>query len=271
LRETSISATPRHFASQRRSPWGWALSGILVGLLLTLLLNAPARWLTELVQQSLTGRLLLDDARGSVWNGSARLTLTGGAGSTDAATLPGRLSWQLRPSWTGLRLDLNADCCMQQAWQWQVQPRWGGARLLLADQVSQWPTPWLRGLGTPWNTLQVEGQLALSTQALVLEWASGRLLLAGQAQLDALQISSRLSTLKPMGSYRVILSGGNAPGFVLSTLAGALQLSGSGQWVGSRLRFEGVASAAPDRLDALSNLLNIIGRRDGERSIIKIG
>jgi general secretion pathway protein N len=32
-----------------------------------------------------------------------------------------------------------------------------------------------------------------------------------------------------------------------------------------------MASAAPDREGALSNLLNIIGRRSGPRSIITIG
>jgi general secretion pathway protein N len=37
------------------------------------------------------------------------------------------------------------------------------------------------------------------------------------------------------------------------------------------LRFEGEASAAPERAEALANLLNIIGRRDGTRSIIKVG
>jgi len=57
----------------------------------------------------------------------------------------------------------------------------------------------------------------------------------------------------------------------LSTLDGALQLTGSGQWVGSRLHFSGEASAAPDRETALANLLNIIGRRTGARSIITIG
>ncbi len=271
FRRKPTAVTPRLLSADRRSPWGWALTGTLVGLLLATLLNAPAHWLTALVQQGLGERVLLQDVRGTLWNGSARLTLAGGPGSTDSASLPGRLSWLIRPSWSGLRADLNADCCMQQAWHWRVQPGWGGVRLLLSDSVSQWPAQWLSGLGTPWNTVQVEGQLTLSTQALVLEWASGRLLLAGQAQLDALQISSRLSTLKPMGSYRVVLTGGSAPGFVLSTLDGALQLSGTGQWVGNRLRFEGVASAAPERMEALSNLLNIIGRRDGARAIIKIG
>ena len=69
----------------------------------------------------------------------------------------------------------------------------------------------------------------------------------------------------------VVLQGGEVPTLALSTLDGALQLSGSGQWVGNRLRFAGEASATPEREAALSNLLNIIGRRNGARSIITIG
>ena len=253
------------------SPWAWALAGAVFGLLLTLLLNAPARWLAAAVQQGTGGRLLLQEARGTVWRGSARLVLAGGLGSTDAATLPGRLTWQLHPHVSGLQATLQADCCMPQAGQVSLQPRWGGFTLTLADSQSQWPAQWLTGLGTPWNTVQAEGQLALSTQGLSVQWTAGRLLLAGRAQLDAVQLSSRLSTLKPMGSYRLVLSGGATPTLQLDTLDGSLQLSGKGQWVGAKLRFDGVASAKPEHLDALSNLLNIIGRRDGERAIIKVG
>jgi general secretion pathway protein N len=57
----------------------------------------------------------------------------------------------------------------------------------------------------------------------------------------------------------------------MTTLEGALLLQGSGRWVGSRLRFEGSASAAPEREAALANLLNLIGRRSGARSIITVG
>lgn len=256
---------------QTTTPWSWAAAGALLGLLLATLLNAPARWLTEPLQQAMDGRVVFEDARGTLWNGSARLLLAGGAGSSAAATLPGRLAWLIRPDWSGLQADLQADCCIHQAWRLSVQPRWGGVRLALADSLSQWPALWLTGLGTPWNTVQAEGQLTLATQGLSVEWAAGRLLLAGRAQLDAAQISSRLSTLKPMGSYRITLLGGATPSFALETLEGSLQLSGSGQWVGSKLRFEGLASAAPERLEALSNLLNIIGRRDGARAIIKVG
>ena len=97
---------------------------------------------------------------------------------------------------------------MQQAWRLTVQPRWSGTEFALADSLSQWPAQWLTGLGTPWNTVQADGQLTLVTQGLTLQWAAGRLLLGGRVQLDATQMSSRLSTLKPMGSYRISLLGG---------------------------------------------------------------
>ena len=254
-----------------RTPWAWALAGALLGGMLAVVLNAPARWFTAVLEQASQGRVVLGDARGTLWSGSAQMTLTGGAGSTDAATLPGRLVWQLRPRWSGLQADLQADCCLQQPWRLNLRPQGGGALLTLADSLSQWPAQWLSGLGTPWNTVQAEGQLTLTTQGLSLTWAGGRLVLAGRVQVDARQIASRLSTLKPMGSYRITVLGGATPSLQLETLEGPLQLSGHGQWAGARFRFDGEASAAPLRLDALSNLLNIIGRRDGARSLIKVG
>ena len=60
-------------------------------------------------------------------------------------------------------------------------------------------------------------------------------------------------------------------GPIVFTTAGALQVTGQGQWVGPTLRFRGEAAAADDAEQALNNLLNIIGRRQGKRSIITIG
>lgn len=270
------ASASRPFASRSddRAPWGWAASGAVLGLLLALLLLLPARWLAQAVQQASAGQVLLQNARGTLWSGSARLTLSGGEGSPASAMLPGRVQWRLRPSadtGLGLALQLSADCCLRQPWRWTLVPHWAGTRLNAADSASQWPAQLLTGLGTPWNTIAAQGQLALSTRALVLTWSRGRLQMAGSAQLDALDMSSRLSTLKPMGSYRVSVQGGDAPVLQLATLDGALKLSGQGQWVGGRLRFVGEAAAAPESQAVLANLLAIIGRREGARSIIKIG
>jgi general secretion pathway protein N len=248
-----------------------ALAGAAVGALVAALVFAPASWLTARVERASGGRVQLMQPQGTVWNGSAELVLTGGAGSRAALALPGAVRWKLRPDWRGLRAQVDADCCTPQPLRLQFSPRWGGGRLMLADGRSQWPATLLAGLGTPWNTVQPEGALVLSTKGLSVEWVKGRLTLAGQARLDANGLSSRLSTLKPMGSYRLTLDGGVTPHLRLETLDGSLQLAGSGEWAGSNWRFRGVAQAAPDRAAALSNLLNIIGRRDGERSIITIG
>jgi general secretion pathway protein N len=254
-----------------RPPWRWAWAGSLLGLALAGLLCAPARWLAAGVAQASQGHVQLADPRGTVWNGSAQLVLSGGADSHDRTALPERLGWKIRPALPGLSVGLWAECCMAQPLQLHATPHWGGGQLTLTDSQSHWPAPLLAGLGAPWNTLQPEGTLALNTQALVLDWNAGRMVLAGQARLEAIDMASRLSTLKPMGSYRLTLNGGTPITLQLETLGGSLQLSGSGQWVGARLRFEGTATAAPDRVDALSNLLNIIGRRDGARATIKVG
>lgn len=254
-----------------RSPWAWAALGAVAGLLLALVAFAPAQWVATRVAAATAGRVLLPDARGTVWNGSAQLVLTAGPVSSDATALPSRVEWRLRPAWAGLRLVLHTDCCTPAPLAVVWRKGWARTTLEVADGQSQWPAALLAGLGTPWNTLQFEGELALSTQALSLEWTEGRVSVAGRAELLAQRMSSRLSTLRPMGSYRLVLSGGAVPALQLSTIEGDLQLSGSGQWIGSRLRFNGEASAAAEREAALANLLNIIGRRNGARSIITIG
>jgi general secretion pathway protein N len=138
-------------------------------------------------------------------------------------------------------------------------------------RVGQWPAAWLAGLGTPWNTLQLGGVLQLSSPGVVLESAQGRWQLRGDATLDLVSVSSRLSTLPTLGSYRLRLQGADAATITLSTLEGALQLSGSGQWSGGRVRFRGEARASPESEAALNNLLNIIGRRQGAQAVIQIG
>lgn len=261
--------------STGRATWPWAWGGAMLGLVLASLLWAPARWLAWGVAQASQSHVQWSAPRGTVWQGSAQLTLTGGPGSLDTQTLPGRLHWRIQPGLTTWRITLRADCCMEQAIEAQIQAGLSTLSLALSDHHSRWPAAWLSGLGAPWNTLQTEGQLQLSTSALRLQWAAGRLQMQGHLAVQAQGLSSRLSTLKPMGSYRVDIRGtptGTAtPELQLSTVHGPLQLHGQGQWVGSRLRFTGQASAEPGSEAALSNLLNVIGRRQGERSLLSLG
>jgi general secretion pathway protein N len=239
--------------------------------LAALIVFAPAAWLARGLHSATEGRLLLAEPQGSVWRGSAQLLLTGGQGASDAARLPGRVDWTLLPAFNGARLVLNMPCCATKPLQLALKPGWTQSAIDMQPATIGLPAQWLSGLGAPWNTLNPQGQLALKNEALQVQWSAGRMRLQGQLTLDMLAISSRLSTLSPLGDYRLSITGGDVPNLNLQTLQGALQLSGSGQVVGSRIRFKGEASAAPAHQDALSNVLNIIGRRQGSKSLISLG
>lgn len=265
----------------------WAVAGGVLGALLALVAFAPAAWLANAVAGATNGRLLLAEAEGSIWRGSALAVLTGGPGSQDATVLPSRLDWSLSPSFGGLKLKLAQGCCIEPGLELEWRPGWNRSTVLVkpgapGGGVGHWPAAWLEGLGAPWNTLRPGGQLRLATQGLSLESSGGRWQVKGRADLDWMQASSRLSTLDALGSYRIGLSGGMpapgvtdappaAPALTLRTLEGALQLNGNGQWGERGLKFTGDARAAPGFEPALNNLLNIIGRRNGASSVISIG
>ena len=255
---------------------GWF--GAVAGLLAALAMIAPARWLADAVSRATTGQVQLVNARGTVWQGRADLLFTGGDGSRTQTALPQGVAWRLRPTLaTGmpaLAVMLSAPCCTSTPLNATVIPRSGGLEVALAAFSSRWPAELLSGLGTPWNTLRMEGQLALQSDGLNLRVDRGRPSLQGVLVVDALDIASRLSTLRPLGSYRMELRAeaeSNTATLNLSTLRGDLLLQGSGQWVGGRLRFRGEAEAAAGREVALTNLLNIMGKREGTRSVFNVG
>lgn len=267
----------------------WAVAGALLGGLFGLLAFAPAAWLAAGVARATAGQFQLADARGTVWSGDAVAVLSGGTGSQDAMALPGRLAWTLGLGGQGLELRAQQACCLRGTPRLQLDRHAGGWRVqVLPDNaptantnvssgptpqpIGQWPAAWLAGLGTPWNTLQLDGELRLATTGLALQSAGGRWQLAGGAVVDLQRMASRLSTLPVLGSYRLQLAAADGvPRLNLLTLDGALRLSGSGEWAASGLRFRGEASAASGAEAALANLLNIIGRRQGARSLIAIG
>lgn len=271
MKARRLSAPPRR---NRR----WAIAGALLGAVVATVLFAPAAWMASGIAAATQQRVLLADSRGSLWDGSARLILSPGVGSRDAIELSERLGWTLRPAWIdgglGIRLALQQACCIRPDAAMSIRPGWGRVSVRLPDATPDrpWirlPAGWLVGLGTPWNTLMPGGQLVLSTQGFAIDAAGGRVQLQGVAQMELRDFTSRLSPVAPLGSYRLnVLGAGNSAQLVLQTERGPLRLTGQGS-LGAR--FLGEATAEPGHEAALANLLNIIGRREGARSIISVG
>ena len=256
----------------------WAVTGGALGLVIGALVFAPASWLAGAVASATGERVILADARGTVWSGSAVAVLTGGPGSRDATALPGRIDWTVAPSGLGFELQARHDCCLNGTVTMRLKPGFGRIKATLVPTpgwVAQWPSALLGGLGTPFNTLQLGGAVRLASPGLTVETVQGRWRLDGRADLDMVGVSSRATTLDALGSYRLTIagdpSGGGVSKLSLSTQEGALQLSGEGSLGPGGVRFRGEARAGAGEEAALTNLLNIIGRRDGARSVISIG
>jgi general secretion pathway protein N len=293
---TSFSATRWGESTHAELAWDrsrssavrWGCAGALVGGLIAGVWFAPASWLASWLSSASGQQFMLTESRGTVWSGSAVAVLTGGPGSNDASALPGRLTWSVRPQASGVLVQLSHACCLNGTVPITLKPGWGHWSVALPmspEWIGQWPSDWLAGLGTPWNTLQLGGTLRLRSSGLNLASTAGRSHLSGNASLELVGASSRLTTLDTLGSYRLALQGdplnaadttgsaksNGAAQITLSTIEGALQLNGGGTWGTDGVRFQGLASARDADDAALTNLLNIIGRREGAASVITIG
>jgi general secretion pathway protein N len=279
MQRPRFARSPRP-AGNRRG-WPWVLAGALLGALVGIVWQAPANWLAHGLASATDQRLLLTDARGTLWSGSAVAVLGGGEGSRDASALPGRLHWSIgwQPgAWQRLELRLRHACCIDDTLRVQVEPGFGRLRLSLPpgrQAVGHWPAGWLTGLGAPFNTLRLGGAARLWADGLSVEAVQGRWRLAGRAEFELLGLSSALSALDTLGSYRLVISGeGTGPDgarLTLDTLQGPLRMAGSGQWAGPKLRFRGQAQADAGSEAMLNNLLNLLGQRQGALALLAIG
>ncbi|HZW11767.1 MAG TPA: type II secretion system protein N [Noviherbaspirillum sp.] len=248
----------------------WVLAAV-VTVALTVLTFCPAAWMAAVVESQTGGRLTLGDAQGTLWNGSAFI---GGAPSgADPVTplLPGRFEWRLSPLVLLGQVDatvrndeaLSQPVTITGSWyQWQVS---GAAVSLPAERLA--------GLGAPLNTIQPSGQMQLSWSPLQIVRQGNNVAVSGTATLRMDDIASRLSPIKPLGAYQLIMDWrGQQAQLALSTLKGPMLLSGKGMLANGRLQFSGKAEAEAGQEERLANLLNLLGqrRKEGDKDVIAL-
>lgn len=248
----------------------WLLAAA-VSVAVTLLAFCPAAWIGPVLESKTKGRLTLGDAQGTLWRGSA---FVGGAPSgRDPVTplLPGRFSWHLSPMVLLGQVDMtleNAEVLAQPvlltgSWsQWQVSP---SAMVLPATRLA--------GLGAPLNTIGPSGQMRLSWSTLQLAQQAGQVDLIGNVTLELNNMASLLSSIKPLGAYRLTMDWqGQRAKLGLTSVRGPLLLSGAGQFDHGHFQFSGKAQAAAGQEETLANLLDLLGqrRKEGEKNIIAL-
>jgi general secretion pathway protein N len=264
-----------------RDTLGWMVLALLV-IVATVLVSAPAGLGDVLLARLTDGRVRLAQAQGSIWSGEARVVVvqsTPGASQAEGRSqrpplevlqglaVPGVLHWQIRP------LALLAgvlDASLQ--WQGMAEPvrlEGSATRVSLSAGAMELPALALANLGSPWNTIRPTATLALQWQALRISREG----LNGNIAVELRDVSSAMAAVSPLGSYHVeVQAEGPQATLTLSTVTGALKLSGKGRWsAASGLQFSAQARAADSERERLDSLLNLIGRREGDHVVIRIG
>jgi general secretion pathway protein N len=235
----------------------WFMAGI-GSAMLTVLAFLPATWLAVAIDVLSEHRLTLVNAQGTLWQGSASIAANG---EQPVILLPGTFSWKVSP-WLLLGqvdAELSNPAALSQpihitgSWsQWQISP----ATLLISAQ-------YLSALGAPLNTIQPSGQMELSwLQGLLLQRQQNIISVEGTMRLVLNDLASRLSPIKPLGSYNLDMRwNAQQVQLHLSTIRGAMLLEGSGMLNRGHLQFSGTAQAATGQEEKLANFLNLLGQR----------
>jgi general secretion pathway protein N len=246
--------------------WPWFVVAA-ISVVVTLAVMLPAAWIVPQFAKSTDGHVNLVDPAGSLWKGSATLMLAtgGGAAAADGATLlPGRIEWHTAfwPLFSGhVHMEMRQTDSMPDP----VFVDAGLSGSTVSPGAIAVPASLLSGLGAPFNTLNMEGNVRLN-------WTEWRMLgqnTYGQAIVTLDDMASSVSRVKPLGSYRVVFQAEGQAGTInlTTTSQGPLLLSGQGTVSKTSTAFNGVATATPDARENLAGLLNLLGRHTGPDTV----
>lgn len=259
---------------QSLGPWSWAIVALvsLLCVIVVFAVTAPASFADVALNKATAGRLRLADTAGNLWRGKGKLVFADVAAEPSAHTiygvmLPGDFEWKI----AGLPLLIGKlDAELSGVGITPAIKLTGGlSELKISASRLVLPTVDLSRMGSPWNTFRP--QAALDVQWDNMRLRQGRF--EGKAAIELKDIASALTPVRPLGSYRVdIVGSGSSADVKLLTTQGPLNLSGSGVWTASQgLRLSIEALADEVAKSRLQTLLSLLGRRDGEKTIIRIG
>lgn len=246
----------------------WVVAAV-ASVLTTVLFFFPAIWLAPLLESRTGGRITLGDPQGSLWHGSAFIAAAPSAKDALMPLIPGRFAWDLSPLILIGRVDATVENSPVLSPPVSIHGDWK-AWTVSAASLSL-PAERLTALGAPLNTLKFSGRLLLRWEQLALTRRIGGVDLDGAMTLELLETASRLSPVKPLGSYRMRFDWhGRQAQLRLDTLSGSMLLSGKGTLQDGHLQFSGTADAAAGQEEKLATLLSLLGqyRQRNGRNVI---
>ncbi|HLQ26187.1 MAG TPA: type II secretion system protein N [Acidiferrobacterales bacterium] len=238
------------------------LGYVVLGLLfyfLFLVAFAPAKWATWGLARLSQGRLNLNQATGSLWHGQGELVLF--QPGTPLYHV-GHATWRINPLPAVIgRLSLYLQVSGAST---EMAGHIGLARggVQLHDLKAAFPPALLTTFYPAAALIAPAGQMRFNASTLRIE----RTGIEGEAELIWQNAASNLSSVNPLGDYRLYLNGrGKIAAVNLETTRGDLHLSGKGEWRVDEgyLQFQGTAKQLA-RAAELEPLLMLFGNDQGK-------
>ena len=240
------------------------LAGIgFLAFIVILALTMPASFVASQVNATLPSQLAIEDAKGNVWNGEARVRVA----PTGSGIVLERVRWRFKPE----RLAHG-----EVAFDTTVSTAGAEAKMEIARDGSRWHVRALAANGDAGafasvfpilGTYRFTGPITASSAALD---GDGRNVY-GDLRVEWRDAATGLSEVRPLGNYRAHWHSEGAAGRVpVTTLGGALHVDGTGTTTApARFAFSGEARAESGAAAALEPLLDLIGPRkpNGARAI----
>jgi general secretion pathway protein N len=219
-----------------------------------LIVRAPASLLTTALERASHDTFTIGAPAGTVWSGSGQLVARR---TPDLSVGIGRVTWTINPlrllaGKIGLGITVSGGGTDVGG---HIRAGFGSAALEGVKGV--FPARLVPVLYAPAELLGPDGRVEISAPHLRWSRKNG---ITGAAEIYWRDAASSLTTVRPLGDYRLSLEGQGGPAEMkLETLNGALRFSGQGTLdvAAGAFRLSGNASAQ-ERVGELAALLNMI-------------
>jgi general secretion pathway protein N len=256
---------------------------LVVACLAVIVRQMPVSWLSGSLASQTACRVMLQQAIGTIWQGSAALAFSEPnateGGCRDPMSVTERFHWT-----TSCKLfSMSCTTDIQFAALEQAQQiHWGLGKPQLTSNEIKRPANVLEGLGNPWSTLRPRGELGARWTDIHLAglsaFGAGNTPSSGVIRIMISNLSSPISPVKPLGGYEISANiSDTGMNWTLSTTSGPLLLKGQGEFShkggdkgGNKgMQFSGEANASPESKESLIGLLSLLGKKEGDAYRLK--
>lgn len=259
----------------------WAV--LVLACLTVVVRQFPVSWVGGALANQTGCRVILHQATGTIWQGSAALAFSEPNASLGGCREP--LSVTERFHWVSSCKLTSLSCSTELQFAALEQTQlinWSLAKTQILANEIKLPANILEGLGNPWSTLRPRGELGARWTDINLvnfgDSSTGNTSASGVIRIIISKLTSPISPVKPLGGYEISANiAQDGVTWTLSTTSGPLLLKGRGEFgskgsgagSGAGMHFSGEASASPEAQESLIGLLSLLGKKEGDTYRLK--